>query len=87
MIPTNSGRDVIPASGSLASLFFLSKSSNKTADGADNSAPAENPMIPILFGSIPHSLAYARTIRIACWASLTVSSADCSRRAAADFAE
>jgi len=57
MMPTKSGRDVMPASGSPGALFFLSKSSNKTAEGADNSAPAEKPMMPIFFGSMFHSLA------------------------------
>ena len=33
-MPTKSGRDEIPASGSPGSLFFLSKSSNSTADGS-----------------------------------------------------
>ena len=56
-MPTKSGRDVMPASGSLGSLFFLSKSSNRTAAGAASSAPAEKPMMPILFGSMLHSLA------------------------------
>src|SRR6185437_14100321 len=57
MMPAKSGRELTPASGSLGSLFFLSKSSNSTAAGAANSAPAEKPMIPILFGSMFHSLA------------------------------
>ena len=49
-MPAKSGREVIPARGSRGSLFFLSKSSNRTAAAAANSAPAEKPMMPILFG-------------------------------------
>jgi hypothetical protein len=51
VMPTKSGLELIPANGS---LFLLMKSSNKTAAGAANSAPAEKPMIPILLGSIFH---------------------------------
>ena len=69
MMPAKSGREVIPARGSPGSLFFLSKSPNRTAAGAASSAPAEKPMMPILFGSMFHSLAYARTMRMAWRAS------------------
>ena len=57
MMPTKSGRDEIPANGSPGSLFFLSKSSNRTAAGAESSAPAEKPMMPMRFGSMFHSFA------------------------------
>ena len=52
MIPTKSGREVMPEKGSEGLLFFLSKSSNSMADALDSSAPAEKPMMPILFGSM-----------------------------------
>ena len=68
-MPTKSGREEIPASGSLASLLALSKSSKKMAAGADSSAPAEKPMMPMRLGSMRHSFAWARTRRIACWMS------------------
>jgi len=38
----------MPAGGSLGSLFFLSNSSNRMPEGAESSAPAEKPMMPIL---------------------------------------
>jgi len=63
--PTKSGREETPASGSPASLFFLSKSSKNSAAGAASSAPAENPIIPILLGSRFQSFAWARTSRTA----------------------
>src|SRR5579862_4468881 len=47
---TKLGREEIPASGSEGSWWFLSKSWKKMAAGAANSAPAEKPIIPILFG-------------------------------------
>ena len=50
-----------------------SNSSNKTAAGATSSAPAEKPMMPIFFGSMFHSFAWARTTRTACCASYTAS--------------
>src|SRR3954452_20116286 len=57
MMPTKSGREEMPANGSEESLFFLSNSSKSTAAGAESSAPAEKPMIPIRFGSRFHSFA------------------------------
>ena len=60
MTPTKSGRDEIPARVSPSPLFFLSKSSNRTAAAVGSSAPAENPIMPILFnrcsfsGVFPH---------------------------------
>jgi len=35
-----SGRELMPAGGSLGSLFFLSNSSNRMPEGAESSAPA-----------------------------------------------
>ena len=72
-IPAKSGRDEIPASGSPAPPFFLSKSSYSTAAAAASSAPAEKPITPIFAGSRFHSLAYARTRRTACSVSYTSS--------------
>jgi hypothetical protein len=73
MMPTKSGRELMPASRSVGAPFLESKSPNESADGAESSAPAEKPMMPILFGSTFHCFAYARTMRIACCASFTAS--------------
>ena len=53
------------AAAQVGDLGRVNLSANWMAAGADNSAPAENPMMPILLGSIFHSTACARTRRIA----------------------
>src|ERR1700761_1940959 len=66
---TKSGREVTPASGSLGALFLASNAGYWMAVAMVSSAPAEKPITPILCGSICHSAAWARTVRIACWMS------------------
>ena len=76
MRPTKFGRELIFASGLPGTSCVLSNSEYFSAAGAVSSAPAEKPTAPIFAGSSPQSIAYARTILIACSMSFTASTCE-----------